>query len=225
MRWVKPEGSLHQTVESLVFALHELVDYIQVCLFLVNAPMLDTIFRSLEDTFVQFNFKRLLFWMFLIVATVIALFVFEHYTGLGHNIRLDGELSTLERLRTLEKEGITSSPTLKKEYERIVASLHNDGTSTMTFLNLDIEKGSVVKFFAATFLWWVLLIYGFVTLARGDDQALPLIFGSITVLLLLGIPSIIIPDIGSFWINSIIYLLTQMFFTAWIHNYGKKRKT
>lgn len=188
-----------------------------------RTPMLDTLFRSLEDTFVKFSFRRLVFWVFLIIVGVVTVYAFERYTGLGHNIRLDGELTALERLHALEKNGIASSPALAKEYERIVTSLHDDAIGKATFLNWSFEKGPIVKFLAATAIWWALLIFGVIAFMRGDNSSQALIFGSVAFLVLLGIPSLMIPDLGSYWVNATAFMVIQMLLIAWMAWKGQQK--
>lgn len=185
--------------------------------------MFDSIFRSLEETFVKFSFRRLIFWIFLICVGLAALIAFEQYTGFGKHMRLNGEITILERLYALEKDGIQSSPILNKEFEHLVASLNGDKAGTISFLDWDIDKGLTIKFLAATILWWALLIYGVVSYARGDNSASALIIGSMTFLVTLGGLAITVPNLINYWVNAFIFIILQILLIAIILRYGRKK--
>jgi len=91
--------------------------------------MLDTLVSSVENTFVQFSIRRLMYITFLLVVVLGGAYVFDRETGYSSQRRLDARLSALERLNTLESRGIRNSPTLAPLYAATIALIQDQPTS------------------------------------------------------------------------------------------------
>lgn len=68
--------------------------------------MLDTLVQSIENTFVQFSLRRLLYIAFLLVVALGGLFIFDRVTGYSSHKKLEMRLLALERLSVLEAKGV-----------------------------------------------------------------------------------------------------------------------
>ena len=125
--------------------------------------MFDTLIKSIEEVFVQFSFRRLLYILFLIFIVVSSLHVFDQLTGYTRFLRIDKRLTILERLHTLEEKGIQKSEQLKNVYDEIIAELHQQPFSPFDF-QLNYEP--IIKFLSSTWIILLIVIYGAIRMIR-----------------------------------------------------------
>jgi len=65
--------------------------------------MLDSLFSSIENAFVQPSFKRLLYIFFLLLIVLSFLFIFNELTGYTLYSRVDKRITVLKGYRHLKK--------------------------------------------------------------------------------------------------------------------------
>src|SRR5687768_14744441 len=87
--------------------------------------MLDTLVQSIENIFVQFSLRRLLYIAFLLVVVLGGLFIFDRATGYSARKKLEMRLTALERLSVLETNGVAVSPSLGPLYTSTVVQLRD----------------------------------------------------------------------------------------------------
>ena len=88
---------------------------------LIASP--SSMLASLESLFLKFNFRRLLFWVFIILMVVIGLTIFENVTGYAYFSRLERKVAILETLNELSQDDISSKPELNSIYQDTVSEL------------------------------------------------------------------------------------------------------
>ena len=71
-----------------------------------------SIIASLESLFLEFNYRRLLFWVFVILLIITGLIVFENLTGYAYFSRMERKVSILRSLNELSHNDISSKPEL-----------------------------------------------------------------------------------------------------------------
>jgi hypothetical protein len=177
-----------------------------------------TILSSLESLFLQFNLRRLLFWVFI---AVIALFIFsgiEGLTGITYFMRVQGKLSVLSTLNTLSKDGIESNPKLEPIYNQLVNDISeydiNRNSLAKLFPNLStitIQIPVEIWKFISSGIWGFLVaISGLFVRKTNPGGWRSMFIGGLAMGIVLGIIGILIPNIFYAWINIILCPSVQL---------------
>jgi hypothetical protein len=176
--------------------------------------MFDSLIQSIENTFVQFSFRRLLYVVFLLALVLSALYVFNEVTGYSFYQRLDRRISAMERLRALETGGIEQSKELGPLYRSVTSSLREQPRSRV-FGGIDAQP--LIKFVAASLIPLIFIFVSLANRARGDPSWSDMFVGAIMFTLLFGLPGLFLPTLRSVWVNAGLYLIAQMVLLWLLH--------
>jgi len=182
--------------------------------------MIDTLIKSIEDTFVQFTFRRLLYVLFLLALVCGALYVFDQSTGYTFYSRLDKRIEALEKLQAIESRGFRQSSDLDSIYQSIIVELRDHPPSP---LRLHIGTDPFVKFFAAALVPFVFIIVGVFKMVRREPDGSTLFAGALAFTLILGLPAIFIPTMSSIWLNVATYGIVQAVVVIALTRLGRKK--
>ncbi|MCS3749601.1 hypothetical protein [Salinibacter ruber] len=178
--------------------------------------MFESLVRSIEDTFVDFTPGRFLYVLFLILLVVAALVVFNELTGYGYNQRVKSRISVLERLHSLDQDGITQSEKLSPLYESLVADLREKPFQPFSFgLNLEL----ILRILSAAGLPIAFTVVGAWQTVRGHSEGSQLFAGALAMSIILVIPSIYIPIYKTLWVNVTGYVAVQVGFLYLLNRY------
>lgn len=183
--------------------------------------MLDTLVQSIENTFVQFSIRRLLYVAFLLAVTLGGLFTFDRTTGYSAQKKLEMRLSALERLSTLEAKGVQASSTLGPLYAATVAELRNAPTPAIVW-RFDVEP--LVKFIAAALIPLLFVIWGLLSMARGTAGAGSTFGGALVATIVMGVPAVFLPTVGSLKATAFfIFVVQALLMWSMVRFYGAKQ--
>jgi len=169
--------------------------------------VLDSLIRSVESTFVQFSFRRLLYFIFIVTVFLVGLYVANELTGYTVYIRLSRRLELISRLRELETQGVRSSGNLSPLYDQALEALRTDQGPRLK-PNLPV-RGSV-KFLSAALIPLIFMIASLPGLMKGDSEASSQFAGATVVGLLFGIAGLFAPTSRSLLATAITLFGAQL---------------
>lgn len=176
-----------------------------------------SVISSLEALFLQFNFRRLLFWIFVISLAITTIISVENTTGYAYFSRMERKVSILKDLNELAQDGITSNQELSPIYHDTVSELETYQIKPLSFsqflsslnsltLNIPEEFG---KFISGGLLGFMVAIAGWVDRKKGGEEWSSTFFGGLILGIIFGFIGAAIPIIYNPWINYIGFPLIQ----------------
>ena len=127
----------------------------------------------------------------------------------GYNQRIENRISALERLHSLEQEGITESENLSPLYKSLTEDLKGNPFEPFSF---GLDLALILRILSAAGLPIALTVAGAWQTVRGDPEGSQLFIGALAMTVLLVIPAVYIPVVKSIWINVVPYALVQVSF-------------
>jgi hypothetical protein len=182
--------------------------------------MIDGLIKSIERTFVEFTFRRLLYVLFLLALVSGALYLFDNSTGYSFYARLDRRIEALEKLQQIESRGFKPASELDSIFNATVAELRDHSPSP---IQLRIGTDPIVKFLAAALVPFVFMIIGLFKLIRKEPESPAVFAGAFAFTLILGIPGVFLQITSVFWLNALIYFLVQLVVLVVISVLGRKK--
>lgn len=162
--------------------------------------MLDSIYKSVEDTFLKFNFRKLSFLLTIFLLFIGGLYLFEHHTGHFHLNQIKKETEILKNLKELEEKGILNSDKLKASYLKIIERINNHNIKRVP---LKINLHPIFKFLTGTWLLLMIFVSSLFSLAKGEPDGKNILLGSIFFIIIAGAVAVALPTIWKPWINYI----------------------
>jgi hypothetical protein len=181
-------------------------------------PSTKDVLSSLESLFLQFNLRRLIFWLFILVLAL----VFESQTNLLFYQGLNQRVSLIRELNELRTAGVESDPKLAVSYRSAVDDLASKGTGATSFalplpLNsqVSLELDGFWKFVSAGLLGILMVVYGISQKITDKNGWLSSIAVGVGVLAVLGLVGVLIPTVYTTWINVSVYVLLLALLIWW----------
>lgn len=179
--------------------------------------MIEPLVKSIENAFVQFNFRRLLYLAFMFSILAGGLWLFDNATGYSYYARLDKRVDAMERLQQMQKGDISEE--MIPVYDDVVRSLVKNKLDPSP-VGLMFNWLPVLKFFSASVIFWMVCIVGIVGYQLGKKDWNELVVGAIVFAIPLGFLGVIVPIIYSIWVNITMYIIGQVFVVFAISKYG-----
>lgn len=181
--------------------------------------MLGSLFTSLENTFVQFSFRRLLYVLFLVSIAYLTFYLYDQSTGYTYYTRLHSRITALERLVVLESQSILESEELSKIYTEILNEVKSKPESALAF---HLDYAPFIRFISATVFILVFVIVGIFQMLKGDPSGANTFGGALVMTFLIGVPALLIPPWAKLWIEAGAYFIVQIVIITIIYKrYGK----
>mgnify|MGYP001217516987 CR=1 FL=1 len=183
--------------------------------------MLDSLVSSIEKAFVEFSARRLVYVVFLFAIAFGGLWLFNRATGYGPFTRLERQVSTLERLQTLEAKGIDRSAALSPLYRETVRQL---SLAQAAPIAPQFDPEPVVKVAAATAIPLLFVLVGVLQILAGKSEAVGVAGGAMVFAILLGVPSLFVPTLwGSLKVTALVIFGVQAVAIAVVVAVHKRR--
>jgi hypothetical protein len=190
-----------------------------------------SIISSLESLFLEFNYRRLLFWVFVVLAIVTGLVVFENLTGYAYFSRMERKVSILKSLNELAHDDISSKPELNAIYQDVISELEAYQIKPLSFTGFFSNFGSVIpqmpsefwKFISGGFLGFIVAIAGLVDRRQGNERWSSIFWGGLVFGILMGLIGIFIPKIYNLWVNYIGFPVIQIAVILLLSRKGVKK--
>ena len=119
--------------------------------------MMQQLFDSFENLFLNFSFRRLIFWLSVVAVIGVGLYYGERATNYLHLRRIEKKIQLLKELDALDKNGLAKSNQLGPIYNDLVADLAAQ-KPYMPVLNVDFSGRRIGGFFIGTSLAWILFL-------------------------------------------------------------------
>jgi hypothetical protein len=175
---------------------------------------MEKILASLESLFLEFNLRRLLFWLFMIGLLAFGLYAYERTTGYVYFARLAKRMALLRDLNALAQGGAATNPELKPIYTKLVAELNSYTFQPLSIKELPALKASnfekLVKFTGGALLGIAMLFAGLSERKKKVPRWESLVGGATAVAIIGGTIGLIIPTIYSPWLNAAVYPVLQV---------------
>jgi hypothetical protein len=182
--------------------------------------MLESIVKSIENSFVQFSLGRLLYLIFLFFVITLALYIFDSSTGYTKFSKIDHQINSLEKLHKLKTNGLEKSPELYKIYESIIEKINDNETS----IDFKITKEPLIKVLSSTIIIIFFIIYGLYGILKKNKESWSLFGGALMCFALLSVPSYFVPNIsGSLKVTALVLFLSQLVFLVGITKYFNRK--
>ena len=189
-----------------------------------------SIIASLESLFLEFNYRRLLFWVFIIFAFITGLVIFENLTGYAYFSRMERKVSILKSLNELSQDDIASKPELNTIYQDTISELKAYKIEPLSFFGILSNLGSNIphipsefgKFISGGFLGFMVAIAGLVDRNKGGEKWSSTFWGGLVFGIIMGLIGAIIPTVYNLWVNYIGFPILQivlvLFFSSRVTN-------
>jgi hypothetical protein len=168
--------------------------------------MIEKTMSGLEELFVNYTPRRLLYILFLLSMVIVLAFVFEYTTGFFFMWNMERKLALLKELKDVSGPEISADPQLNEAYRDIVSKLNVYRFEPLGFPNIQEAGAWGLKFMTASWLWLGVAFYGILTKAPVPNRAAIVIFAFILVVVF-GLIGVAIPNFGTAWVNIIAYIL------------------
>lgn len=183
--------------------------------------MLEALVRSIENTFVQFSYRRLLYVIFLTAILGFGFYVFNELTGYTYFSRLDKQINVLDRLLQLEKSGVSGSADLAPLYDSLLASARSLNSRPF---DIHFPAEPFVKFLAAAWLPVVFIVAGLFQMLKRKPEGGLLFGGALILTLLLGLPAVLLPTWHSLGRTVVLFTVAQVVVIgAIMRTFGRNR--
>ncbi len=183
---------------------------------IITSP--SSVLVSLESLFTEFNYRKLLFWVFIILAIITGLVIFENLTDYAYFSRMERKVYILKNLNELAKDDISSKPELNSIYQDVVSELESYQIEPFSFSRAFSNFGSIIpkmpsefwKYISGGFLGFIVAIAGFVDRKKGNEKWSSIFWGGLVFGMLMGLIGVFIPKIYNIWINYIGFPVLQI---------------
>jgi hypothetical protein len=119
--------------------------------------MMQQLFDSFERLFLNFSFRRLIFWLFVVTLIGVGLYYGERATNYLHLWRIEKKILLLKELDALDKNGMAKNSQLGPIYNDLVVELTKQKPD-MPALNVDFSGRRIGGFFIGASLAWALFL-------------------------------------------------------------------
>lgn len=165
---------------------------------------------SLEDLFLNFNFRRLLYWLFIISFMVLVLVYGERMTNYLYFWRIEKRILLLKELQALDQSGIANNGQLSSIYNDLVAELATYKVYNPSF-TLRFGSNQIWKFVTGTSVGLIMIIIGFaINIHDGNMPPKKPVIGMAIWAIVFGIIGLVLPTIYSPWVNYLSLPLLQV---------------
>ncbi len=188
--------------------------------------MFDSLIKSVENSFIEFNLRRLIYLIFILAIGVGGLYGFNEVTGYGYFAKYEKKLNALQKLQEIEKAGLSAS--LKPIHEDLVKQLGDVDSSSAIGVPINRPSSTAslvdiaVKAVSASFVFWFLGIMGIAQKSQGSNQWQSLVVGGFVFAIAASLVAIIIPTFYSVWVNAVINVAVQILLIFAMINQSKK---
>ena len=188
-----------------------------------------SIISSLEALFLQFNFRRLLFWLFIIIAIIVTLTTAENLTGYTYFSRTERKVAILKDLHELSKNEITQNKNLNPIYQDIVAEINSYEIEPLSFMQFFAAFNTIAlqtpeefgKFISGGFLGFLVAISGLIDRKKGAEGWSSAFFGGLVFGLIFAFIGMFIPTLWNPWVNYLGLPIFQVTVILLISKWGQ----
>ena len=174
---------------------------------------------SLEDLFLKFNVRRLLYWLFVISFIFIVLVFSERLTNYLYFWRIEKRITLLKELYSLDQSGIAKNDQLSPVYNDLVGEL-NSYKAYHPSININFRADQLWRFISGASVGLIGLAISIIriyeTRKHHDYEEFPtrgfligIILTSIWAIMF-GIVGLLLPTIYSPWVNYIAFPILQV---------------
>ena len=178
--------------------------------------MLDSLIQSVENAFVQFSFRRLLYVVFILAIVPGGLYVLNEMTGYTVYRRVDSQIDALQRLHALEKGGIRQSPALAPIFQMVVREL---GSQPVHPFNYEFRPDPLLKFLGASLVPLIFVPVGLLQLLRREPEGSSMLTGAVAATFIFGVPALFVPTWRSPWATAgalfVLQVVLVTLFVRW----------
>lgn len=191
--------------------------------------MWSNVFSSLESLFLQFNVKRLFYWLTLIAVLVGVLLVGERLTGFIYFWQIDRKIKLTSELLNLYNNGIQGNQELNLIYEDLVTSIRNYKPSSISISLPSAQLTSlesIFKFISGGFLGFMVALSGYSD--RKDPQKTgwkSTVYGGLFFGIVFALIGVVIPTIANPWVNYVSYPIVEIIVILGLSKLLTRRKT
>ena len=179
--------------------------------------MFEHLIRSVENAFVEFNLRRVLYLMFIIGMLLVSLYVFDRSTGYSFYSRYEQKLSALEKLQEVQDKGL--SPDLTPIFNDLVNTLRYRSDKSLDF---SFTYAPVLKVLSASLFFWWMVVVGLLQRLQGVQDWNSLVIGASAFGVIATALALLIPTFYSPWINAAIYAFLQIMIAIALTRYGNR---
>jgi hypothetical protein len=183
--------------------------------------MFDSLVSSIENAFVQFSFRRLVYMIFLFAVVISTCVVLNELTGYTLYSRMEKKISALERLQELREKGVEQSMELNPIYQSVVGDIQQKPWEQVS---IHFTFDPVIKFLSATLVPFLFIFIGFFNILRGDEAVSRTVAGAMLLTILLGLPAVLIPTWQNPWYNASVYFIIQIILMFLMLKYSSSLK-
>ncbi len=177
-----------------------------------------SVLSKLESLFTEFNYRKLLFWVFILVISVAILITFENYTGYAYFSRMERKVAILKSLNELAKDDISSRTELNLIYQDTISELKSYKVETFSLSDFFSGFGIVIpqipsefrKFISGGFLGFMVAIAGLVDKRKGNEKWNSTFMSGLVFGISFGFIGAVIPTIYNIWVNHIGFPIVQI---------------
>lgn len=187
-----------------------------------------SILLSLEALFLQFNYRRLFFWLFIIIFSISVFLSIEKTTGYFFFLKMERKITLLTKLNDLSDSGINAKPDLVPIFDKLVSELNSYKVGNSYPINITISSDSMVlagKFIAGSLIGFVLSMLELIKIWQHRDEGRTFVATTFVLGVLLGFIGSLIPVIYFPWINIVAYITIQFILIIIIQRLIDSKKT
>jgi competence protein ComGC len=165
-------------------------------------------FAELLKIFSEPTWRKIAMVLSLVLASLVALLVYERYTASFRLSRLQKETELLTRLQEIQNRGTNRSPDLDRAQMALVVQTVQaieEKPFALEFVptRLTFSMDSLWKFFAGGTIWWV---YGLFQLSKiKTKEGKKEFYGTLSIALIMGFFAMFVPPIWWPWFHIFIY--------------------
>jgi hypothetical protein len=170
----------------------------------------------LSSVFGENRIGRILALLFLIIAVIAAVGIWDSMTGDFSLRQTEKKINLLITLQDLEAKGIDNSPTLKPIYEKLAKELENYGPRFLS-ISFDVATPNTWQLIGGLFVWVIMgLIFGLgKSLNKGNTLIGVIVLGAIGAIV-----GTIVPDADDVFVNILFGMGAQIVLLVLVSIYG-----
>lgn len=165
---------------------------------------------SLEALFLQFNIRRLFYWVFVAVFIIGGLYFGERVTGYVFQLRMQKQVTMLKDLHDLSKDGIAQNPELNSLYEKTVNELNSHQVGLPPLPQITFTRG-ILQFLIGGSIGILTIFYAYFRRSKNQEWVNAM-FGGIVYGALTGAFGVLIEPYLNPWVYYLGYPTIQLVF-------------
>jgi hypothetical protein len=171
----------------------------------------DRAFDSLQSLFNEFSFRRLLFWLFVVLVLAIAAIAYTYAADPLFYDQMQKRTALLRELEAMREAGIATDPDVGPIYRRLVTDLaaHDTRAAYLGFPLATLAE-PMLKFLSGAAIGIVGVIAALVEKAQGGADWKSTLGGAALIIVICGPLGALVPTIGSPWVNAALYIGLQI---------------